>query len=352
MKMSEQIKNVIFFTNGSIGDFLMVLFFFSILQKKGFKNTNFFAVTPRNGRIFSELSFKYKCGVLECSLKNTRNLFKLLSLSFSRNIVITPPSSGIVPLKTKILAKILSIFSKSQLWGFDDHFLLNRYFYDYFYNFPEKRLYSESLIELAEKISDNEELSGTVCLEFEKEDSIFEKYGIKVGNYFVVHPCGSGKSRTFTSEYIREIVLLLRKTGKQVIFTGSKKDFQYIEDAISAIKDQNILNLAGKLSMKGLVSVLNGAKLYIGVDTGITHLASMISVRSVVVSHSASVYYWLPYYNSKAKIIYNIKNCPHHIYEGLEHCKSCYNETENYFMSVPLKAVLETVSREIETISQ
>lgn len=69
----------------------------------------------------------------------------------------------------------------------------------------------------------------------------------------------------------------------------------------------------GAVALPGLplleaAGVINGAALYIGVDTGITHLAGVLQQKSLVLSHY-SFPTWLPTYNPNARAIANSRRC-------------------------------------------
>lgn len=332
--MNQDYKNLFYFTNGSIGDFLMVLFFVQIVKGSN-PHMSIHIITPRNKKIFEELASEYSLEVHECNPRSISGIMGyagLISYFFSKNLIITPATPGKIPFHTKYFAWKLSLLGKSRLVGFADGSSLNKYFYNTIYNFDEKILYTESMITLAKDLGFS---VGETSLKlfFKKDDSVLNKNSLEKGTYIVLHPYGSSEKRSLAkNEIIRVIKTIKAKSPNiKIVISGSKKDFAHLQE--------EVINLAGKVSMSELISLIDSSLLYIGVDTGITHLAGMLGKKSFVIGHEASVFYWFPYYNQNARILYSIKDCHHGIYEGLSHLKECYDEDNRYFQKVPIETI-------------
>jgi heptosyltransferase-3 len=104
--------------------------------------------------------------------------------------------------------------------------------------------------------------------------------------YIVVHPGPLTAYKRWPLAYWQTLVTWLTQQGWQVVLSASpaKQDLQLNEDIISLLDDdaeKNVVDTAGKLSIPQARSLIQGAHLYIGVDTSITHLAAACNIPTV-----------------------------------------------------------------------
>lgn len=104
--------------------------------------------------------------------------------------------------------------------------------------------------------------------------------------YVVVHPGPLTAYKRWPLAYWQTLVTWLTQQGWQVVLSASpaKQDLQLNQDIVSLLDEatrQNVVNAAGKLSIPQARSLIQGAHLYIGVDTSITHLAAACNIPTV-----------------------------------------------------------------------
>ena len=104
--------------------------------------------------------------------------------------------------------------------------------------------------------------------------------------YVVVHPGPLTAYKRWPLAYWQNLVTWLTQQGWQVVLSASpaKQDLQLNQDIVcllDAATRQNVVNAAGKLSIPQARSLIQGAHLYIGVDTSITHLAAACNIPTV-----------------------------------------------------------------------
>jgi heptosyltransferase-1 len=90
--------------------------------------------------------------------------------------------------------------------------------------------------------------------------------------YVVINPVARWSSKMWFKEKWIALATALIKMGYRVVFTGAKGDKDYIDTICQKVP--LALNLAGKTSLKQLVSLYCQAYLTISVDTGTMHLAA------------------------------------------------------------------------------
>ena len=104
--------------------------------------------------------------------------------------------------------------------------------------------------------------------------------------YVVVHPGPLTAYKRWPLAYWQTLVTWLTQQGWQVVLSASPatQDLQLNQDIVSLLDEatrQNVVNAAGKLSIPQARSLIQGAHLYIGVDTSITHLAAACNIPTV-----------------------------------------------------------------------
>ncbi len=104
--------------------------------------------------------------------------------------------------------------------------------------------------------------------------------------YVVVHPGPLTAYKRWPLAYWQTLVTWLTQQGWQVVLSASpaKQDLQLNQDIVSLLDEatrQNVVNAAGNLSIPQARSLIQGAHLYIGVDTSITHLAAACNIPTV-----------------------------------------------------------------------
>jgi ADP-heptose:LPS heptosyltransferase len=108
---------------------------------------------------------------------------------------------------------------------------------------------------------------------------------------FVVISPGASKERlikTWRREYYSELIVKLwRKYALTAVMVGDKSNVeanaQIIQEAqrIDTYNEINPLDLTGKSGLRSLCTVLKKARLFVGIDSGVMHLASAVDIPVV-----------------------------------------------------------------------
>jgi lipopolysaccharide heptosyltransferase I len=96
----------------------------------------------------------------------------------------------------------------------------------------------------------------------------------------IINPFTNWESKNWFLERYFNLANELIKSGYYIIFTGSRDDKEAI-DSFVALNEERFSNLAGKTDLQELAELYNRADLYIGGDTGPTHLAAAVGIPVV-----------------------------------------------------------------------
>ena len=96
--------------------------------------------------------------------------------------------------------------------------------------------------------------------------------------YMVLHVTCGGSALNWRYAYYAELASRLSEaTGLTILLTGSEKDIEVLSSVKQHIKGDSF-NTAGLFSLKELIAVIAGAKLFVGPSTGPMHIACATSV--------------------------------------------------------------------------
>ncbi len=316
--MKREVKRVIYFNSGAVGEFLMTLFFMmNIKSDPASDSPEFIVFVQKNKGVLIELAELFFPSV-KIIIINKRDFihggFSILRYMFSKNCIVTQMTFGQERTIVKVLAHLMALRSGSVYIGCNDGVKVNKYLYSRFFNFNPDILFYETMNEIVKELGFIPHISFPYFKRVKDlsktEQIILEKYVLKENNYLVLHPFAANSHRSFPARRWNDIInsVLNEHSDIKIVVTGAPSDDSFARDILSGINDERIVNLVGVLSMDELVSVIKQASLFIGVDSGITHLAGVLQKKSVVIGNYSNPC-WLPVYNKQAVILLNRDRC-------------------------------------------
>jgi ADP-heptose:LPS heptosyltransferase len=171
---------------------------------------------------------------------------------------------------------------------------------------PEEPLfapYPEDAHEIHRSLRALERLGITPCgehlefplLECDREAGrlLREQAGLTPGGYVCLHP-GSRSARRWPVEQLAAVGDALAETGLRVVITGTEAEHGLARELAGRLRARAV-NLAGRTDLGGAAALLCGARLLVCNNTGVSHLAAALRVRSVVlIDTPAEAMRWAP----------------------------------------------------------
>lgn len=118
--------------------------------------------------------------------------------------------------------------------------------------------------------------------------ALLEKKKVDVDrDFLVVVNINAGEMssiRKWPGEYYQQVLsFLLSKEKIKLILIGGKEDVSYVSsmERMFAAEDDKIINLAGQIFLKELISLMKVSRLYIGNDSGPLHVAEACGLPNV-----------------------------------------------------------------------
>ncbi len=295
--MNKKFDSVVVISYGAIGDFVMLLYFLVSLEAQSEEKKRYFVLTTTNVKLLRDIAGAYDC--IEIVPITFSTLVKLwLQAGLKRNLVVIPPTFTDTPSVVGMIAKIFAL--RGILAGFVGRAKTPRLDIQIPFE-TRKRIY-----ELFDALLDRLGYQKThpPQLHFTEDASLREKIS---GQYIVVAPFASNPGKSLPPERWQKLFTYLLKTypDRALVFVGGPKD-KGAAQAYMAGRERTY-NCCD-VPFAQLVSLLKGTSCFIGVDSGLTHVAGVLHVPSVIIDNLRAVT-WLPTYNPKAIILTEKKNC-------------------------------------------
>lgn len=290
----------VLFQFGSIGDFLVWL---TVLEQihVAEPNTEIIVCATRNVALLQDIASAYSyISVRPLTLGSTMSMFA----SPRRTTVVIPASLGRVPRRLFLLARALA-FPLGSIIRFDRAALVPRVRHsETVLPFALDTLYYKNIARVHPAAT---ALPEQITYRFAPSSDALSKQGVEPQKYILIHPFASNPKRSFPHSRWKQIIANISAsypTYPILFHIGPDEEGGAREIA----GNLGVRYVGTELSFAEQATLIAEAKLYIGVDTGITHLACLLHRPSIVVGNLSNPL-WLPTYNPNARILTNAAHC-------------------------------------------
>ena len=132
------------------------------------------------------------------------------------------------------------------------------------------------------------------------------------GPFIHIHPASRWRFKCWPAEKNAELIERLIREGRRVVVTAAPdpSELEFIKTILEKTKQQ-VVNLAGKLSIKELGAVAGRAQLFVGVDSMPMHLAAAMGTPTVALFGPSGEAEWGPW------------NVAHRVVASAHTCRPC-----------------------------
>ncbi len=103
--------------------------------------------------------------------------------------------------------------------------------------------------------------------------------GVDTKNWIGMAPFAAHESKMYPLDLMEQVIETLSKTHKILLFGGGKKEVDIL-DAYQN-KYENVINLAGTLSLNEELDVISNLDVMLSMDSGNAHMAAMLGVKVI-----------------------------------------------------------------------
>ena len=186
--------------------------------------------------------------------------------------------------------------------------------------------------------------SSLTVTEKEKEeiDLFLHVYGIDEEQIALIHPAAAFASKQWAVENFAKTIeyLALRKIFSVVVAAPKE---QHIVDELSE-KTSTIFHGFTNLTLPEIKVLAERAKIFIGNDSGIAHIAAAVGTPSVVIFGPSDINHWRPWTNAPNEIVFAEKSCQHQLDEIRKG-----SENPKCILCVEVKDVCDAIERILRT---
>ncbi len=129
----------------------------------------------------------------------------------------------------------------------------------------------------------------------------------KLGDYALMHPAAAFTTKTWAAENFARVAEYLRDRGLKIIAIAAKNERAILE---------NLTNQSGvpiitfdDLTLPEITALVSRAKLFVGNDSGIAHIAAAVNTPTVVIFGSSNRDHWRPWTDAPNEIVFEEFHC-------------------------------------------
>lgn len=308
--------NFIFFSAGPVGDHVLQVDFANYLFESTGKKTTIILKHPNS--FLKELSLPYNDHINYIEFKGVRGIFSMLYMSFlsimrrSCYILVFPIPA---PTYLKVFSYFIRFFTRSRIVGFNlegtKSFPIGKGYESFLgkkntipllaepYYLSVRRMLSFLDLPSVERLPSISYVDSNTTAAFTLPT-----------NYIAMHICASHALRTLPPDRWKKIIqeTMQRIPEATFVFTGSKQDQAFIDEATANIQKEKIISLAGKTGTQELLNVYKKARMCVTVQTGNGLIINLLHAPSVVVNIKGTAMFYYDF-NKNATILHSEKDC-------------------------------------------
>jgi len=305
--MKNKFDNIFYIYGGAIGGLTLGIHLLETMRLNLGDKVKYVILVPKIVEPYKILLRSYPhIAIIELNRKNILKFIPyILRNSLKKNIFVIEAAFGEIRFGVKIVGWLLTISSKSSLYGFEGSINKFRFLFDKIFSRPLELSVYKNIEQVPQYLSLNKRKP--INFIFKEDEEMSERFR-KYGDYLVIHSFATNRNRSLPlkrwKKLIEEISHNLKDT--KILIIGSKKD---IKDSLEIIPNNNpqVISFVGN-SIYETLHILKNAKLFLGVDTGTTHIASLLG-KNVIEIGNMSNPSWLTNYNSNTTVLVNKDRC-------------------------------------------
>lgn len=281
---------------GAIGDFVMLLYFLERAHRAN-PTMHIVVLTTAKPALLTEMAAAYPFVAIK---KITPYTFieTLWAGVKNKNFFLIPPTFVDVPLFITILARFATV--RGILAGFVGTARVPRL--DLAIPFETKKLFYQNFSALLTRLG--WPADGDLHVSFAQDVAILTELPKQ---YVAIEPAASNPGKTLSPARWAKLIRFIHTHYPQygVVLLGGPGQTLVAE---KVAQEGGGAQVVCGIPFAQTIAVLRGAECFIGADSGLTHVAGALGIRSVIVDNLRAVT-WLPTYNPHAVILTESKNC-------------------------------------------
>jgi ADP-heptose:LPS heptosyltransferase len=296
--------NTLTFRPGSIGDCLMAKYFLENVRAAHPGGRYTIAVSSRVPMLRDLFAAYPWIEIVETK-----------SVGFARrNLVVTPYTGGIFPLRTKLFARVFA----QKLIGYSDRSSLNHFLYDAIIPLVGRSRAPRLLECDALTVAGVPVTIQRPSFVYLPQPQLLERLGLKENEYALLHLFSGSNARGLSPKCKHELIKTLSTSlPVSLVLTGTKKETDSLGELPAGVRTV-------ETSLQGLAHLIDHSRVIVSLDTGVAHMAAHLQKPLVVLASCVGVQWWgsdMYGQGIPRKLFERTEVCEgHHDYSGYAKC--------------------------------
>ena len=158
----------------------------------------------------------------------------------------------------------------------------------------------------------------------------------------LIHPAAAFEEKQWSVEKFAEVIDYLAARNIFSVAVAAPEEKHIIEELSQ--KTSTMFHGFTDLTLPEITALASRAKIFVGNDSGIAHIAAAVNTPTVVIFGSSNINHWRPWTNAPNEIVYAQKACSHQIGEIRKG-----SENPKCIRCVTVKEVCEAIERVFPT---
>lgn len=138
--------------------------------------------------------------------------------------------------------------------------------------------------------------------DWQELQKILDVHDLRTGEYICIHPGASVSDRCWSPAQFALCADALANLGFRIVLTGTAAEAN-LTKTVAELMHTPTINLAGYTSLGAMAALLKGASLLVCNDTGVSHLAAALQVKSVVIFTNSDPNRWAPLDQQRHRVV-------------------------------------------------
>lgn len=144
--------------------------------------------------------------------------------------------------------------------------------------------------------------------------------GLRPGSYICIHPGARIRDKCWPPQHFAEVAdRLAFEFDLPVVLTGSAKEADLTAEVARHMRTP-VVDAAAPISIGAMAALMSRARLLVCNDTGVSHIAAGLKLKSVVIFSKADIRRWAPLDQQTHRCIWDPEG--EHVYGVLEHART------------------------------
>lgn len=132
-------------------------------------------------------------------------------------------------------------------------------------------------------------------------------YGIEDEKIAIIHPAAAFETKRWSVENFAKVIDYLAAQNIFSVVVAAPKEENIVRELSQ--KTSTLFHGFTKLSLPEITALASRAKIFVGNDSGIAHIAAAVNAPTVVVFGSSNRHHWRPWTNAPNEIVYEELPC-------------------------------------------